>query len=285
MTTDETRYTVPGLDRALTVLELLTQHPDGLGMVEIAEATGLPNNSVFRITATLSARGYLARSPETKRFALTRKFLQLAFPALHQRNIVEVSLDVMRELRDQIQESALLGTWLEDRGVTLAQVAAPHPIRLMVDPGTRFDLYCCAPGKAMLAYLPEERQNQLIDSFDYQALTPHTITSAKRLRKELAEVRRCGYALDHGESFEGIHCIAAPVLNEHAQVVAAVWVSGPSTRLPEEALPKWGPTVAEQTARISRRLGYYEPTFAQTPPDEPEDSEPSPRKRKKPSRS
>lgn len=253
------RYVVPGVDRALTILELLAQHADGLSMIEIAARTGYPNNSVYRIAMTLCRRGYLRRSADTKRFTITRKFLNLAFPSVHHLNIVEVSMDVMEELRDEVGESVLLAVFnkSDGEGVVLAQSPALHPIRLMVEPGTRFDLYSNGPGKAMLAHLPQEQQTRLIESFDFKPHTSKTITDAETLRKELPEIRRQGYGLDHGESLEGVHCIAAPLFDEHGAVLGAIWVSGPSTRLPESEFDRIGPDVVSSAKRISQRIGYY----------------------------
>ena len=251
------RYVVPGVDRALSILELLAERPGGLSMMEIAAETGFPNNSVYRIAMTLCRRGYVRRAPETKRFAITRKFLQLALPSVHHKNIVEVSLDVMDELRDDVGESVFLAVLTGGEGVVLAQSPAVHPIRLMVEPGTRFDLYCSGPGKAMLAFLPEKEQSRLVDGFDYQAHTPNTITRPDALRAELLEASDLGYAVDRGESFEGVHCVAAPIFDEHGTVLASIWVSGPSTRLPQDRFREVGPLVVKSAQRISRRVGYY----------------------------
>ena len=174
------RYVVPGLDRALTILELLAQHADGLSMIEIAARTGYPNNSVYRIAMTLCRRGYLRRSPDTKRFTITRKFLNLAFPSVHHLNIIEVSMDVMEELRDEVGESVLLAVFnkAEGEGVVLAQSPALHPIRLMVEPGTRFDLYSNGPGKAMLGPFSPRATNAADRIFRLQ--TPHLQDNHRR---------------------------------------------------------------------------------------------------------
>jgi DNA-binding IclR family transcriptional regulator len=251
------QYVVPGLDRALTVLELLAEHPEGLSMIEIAARTGFPNNSVYRIAITLVRRGYLRRSLDTKRFAMTRKFLMLAFPRVQQRNIVELALDGMNQLRDAVGESVLLATFHEREGVVLAQAPALHPIRLMVEPGTRFDLHSSGPGKALLANVSEPERTRLLGSLEYRRHTSRTICDPGQLLEELEEARLRGYAVDRGESFEGVHCVAAPVYDEHARVLAAIWVSGPSTRLKETDFARIGPRVVESARQISLHLGYY----------------------------
>ena len=251
------QYVVPAVDRALTILEILTEHAEGLSMIEIAERSKVPNNSVYRIAMTLCDRGYLERSAETRRYRLTRKFLGLAFPAVHCRNIVELSLEAMQRLRDVIEESVFLAVRAECEGVVLAQVPSPHPIRLMVEAGTRFELHSSAPGKVMLAFLPESDRAQLLESLPLTSQTARTITAIQPLTQELSQVRQCGYALDVGESFDGVHCVAAPIFDEHGQLLASIWASGPSTRLPEAALSQWGPVVVEHAVQVSQRLGYF----------------------------
>src|SRR4030042_4856105 len=110
---------VPGLERALAIIELLANNHKGLTMSEMADKLDIPKNSVFRITMTLLDRGYLQRDDSSKRFVLTRKLLAIGYTTISDRNMVENAMDVMRELRDSVKETVLLGTLLEDKGIVM----------------------------------------------------------------------------------------------------------------------------------------------------------------------
>jgi len=255
-TKNEQRYHVPNLERGMAIMEFLARHPDGLSMAEIAQSLELPENSVFRITMTLANLGYLLRDPKTKRFTLSRKLLALGYAAVSEHSLVEESLESMRSLRDATKETVLLNTMLDDDGVVLEQVSGIHPFRFAVDPGTRFHLHAGAPGKAMLAWLPDWELNAILGRLKLVRLTPYTITQKRAFRGELDKIRQCGYAIDAEECFEGVHCVAAPIFNQHGYPIAAIHLTGPQARLAAEDFPATGELVRRHADEISRRFGY-----------------------------
>jgi DNA-binding IclR family transcriptional regulator len=250
------RYHVPNLDRALTILELLAQHPDGLSMIEIAGILDFPNNSVYRITSTLFDHGYLSRDEHSKRFSLTRKLLALGYASLSEKNVIEMSMDIMRQLRDTTKETVLLATLLSEAMVVMEQVPGTHPFKFMVDAGSRIELHSSAPGKAMLAFLPQSETEEILGRMKMPRFNERTITHKNRFRKELKQVQAQGYAVDHGEELEGVHCVGAPIFNERGYPVASIWITGPGDRMPESSFDALGAQVIEHANRISQRFGY-----------------------------
>ena len=239
----DSRYSVPNLDRALSMLELLSGAPEGMSQKELASALEIPSNSVFRISRTLEDRGYLERDEVNKRLRLTQKLLRLSCrPASGERSVTECSLEAMRALREDTLETVLLGTLSGAEGIVIEQISGKHPFRFVVDVGVRFALHTAAPGKAMLATLP-------------QAVAG--IADADAFRKELQRTREAGYGIDAGEEREGAHCIGAGILNSIGVPVAAVWVTGPSSRLPIRDFPRVGKRVKDAAAQISAKLGYF----------------------------
>ena len=250
----DANYHVPNLERALVILEFLAENP-GAGLSHIAEVLRLPKNSVFRITMSLARHGYVLRDEATKGFVLSRKLLALGYAATNKHTIVACSLDVLRELRDATRETTLLGTLLGAEGVVLEQAFGTHPFKFMVDAGTRFSLHTSAPGKVLLAFLPEPEREAILRSLTLTRHTERTITTLPALRKELAEVLRLGYGVDRAEEIEGCHCIGAPVLDSHHYPVASIWVTGPSNRVRLGDFPALGRLIKGHAARISSRLG------------------------------
>ncbi len=250
------RYHVPNLERALEVLETLAQRRVGMTAAELVEVLDVPKNSIFRITMTLLNRGYLRRDEVTKRFSLSQKLISLGYAAVAVPELRDVALDVMRSLRDRTRETVLLGTLVEDQGVVLEQIASPEPVKFLVDAGTRFPIHTSAPGKAILAFLPEVEREAIMQRLTLTRFNERTITSPTLFLEELQRVRAAGYAVDRGEEMDGLHCLGAPILDYHGTPVAAVWVTGPSFRLKESQFAGMAEVLMEHARQISSRLGF-----------------------------
>ena len=187
------RYTIPSLDRALRALELLSASDHALPVSAIASSLGIPQNSAFRITRTLEARGYLSRDADTKQFSLTPKLFAIGAPAASRsNNLIEAALEPMRQLRDTTRETVLLGTLLGAEGVVLEQMVGTHNFKFMVDPGLRFPLHTAAPGKAILAALPHQHADAILGRMRLERFTDNTITSLPELQQELTRTHARG---------------------------------------------------------------------------------------------
>ena len=253
---NDAKYQVPNLSRALTILELLAEHPAGLTLADITRSLGFPKNSVFRVSMTLQQRGYLLRDDRTRRFTLSRKLLAMGYQMLCERPIVPTAIDVMRACRDIVKETVLIGTIVETHCIVLEQVLGTHPFKFSVDAGARLPLHVCAPGKAILAHLPERERDELVARLTLTRYNERTITSRRTLLSELQGAREAGFALDRGEQLHGIVCVAAPVFDPHGYPVASIWVTGPSDRVSEDMFPQTGNIIRHHAAMISSRLGY-----------------------------
>ncbi|MDP4184932.1 MAG: IclR family transcriptional regulator [Bacteroidota bacterium] len=249
-------FQTPMLDRAFDIIELLSKNSNGLGISEIMRILDIPKNSVFRITGALYQRGYLIRDEKTKFFSLSRKLVDVGFSALGKQDLLEESLDVMREIQSITKETTLLGIVAGKEGIIMNQIPSSHQIKLTVDVGMCFSLYCSAPGKAYLAFLPENESNELINKLEIKKHTSRTITSKVKLLEELKNIRKQGYSTDLAEEFEGVHCIGAPILNQDGYPIAVVWITGPSYRFPEQNFNSIGELVKEKVEMISKKFGF-----------------------------
>jgi len=231
---NDDRYIIPNLDRALRVLELLGEAGEHLSVSSIASKLGIPQNSAFRIGRTLEARGYVVRDPDTKTFQLTPKLFTVGAAAAGRgHNLVEAGIDPIRRLRDATRETVLLGSLLGAEGVVLEQSVGTHTFKFMVDPGLRFPLHTAAPGKAMLAALPESEAEAILSRMTLRRFTDRTITTKKAFREELAVARETGFGVDRGEEEDGQHCVGVAVLDSRGLLAGAVWITAPSSRLHE----------------------------------------------------
>lgn len=250
------RYIVPNVERALMILEHLAKSSQGLGVSDLADQLDVPKNSVFRIVSTLLAGGYLKRDDASKQYVLGSKLLSLGYAAVHEGHLVEKSLEVMRQVRDETDETTVVGIFDGLEGIVLEQELSPQQVKVTLGVGTRFPLHTAAPGKAMLAALPEVERLEHLGRMEFPRFTDNTITSEEAMRAEVEEAARCGYAVDNGEHNVGIRCVGAAVLNQRKAVVGAIWITGPSFRIPIEEFRHYGEIVRAGAIRISRRFGY-----------------------------
>jgi len=253
---EKRNYSVPNLERGMHIMELLGRNPSGMSMVEIAGALEYPNNSVFRITASLTELGYLYRCDKSKKFSLTRKFLTLAYSTVHEYNIVEKSIGAMRKLRDDIRETVLLGTLLPESGqlVVMAQAPSSYPFGFQIKEGTHIDIHAAAPGKAMVAYLPEDERAEILDNCKFTKYNENTITSKRAMNAEIALIQKCGYSIDNEEMVKGCHCVAVPIFNERNYPIAAIWTTGPADRLLDEQYEELGAKLIACARQVQSQL-------------------------------
>jgi DNA-binding IclR family transcriptional regulator len=244
----------PGTDRTMTILELLSDHHDGLSAAEIGRLTDIPQNSVFRIMQTLQSRGYVTRREDDKRFTLTSRLFELTHPRVGAKSLAIESYDSLCYLRDQTGETAQLLVRAAWKAVVLEQVAGHHAVKVLGEVAMRVPLYSCAPGKAILAWLPDDELNRFFDEVKMKQYTPTTRATRKLLLADLIESRQRGYTIDRSEGLESIQCAAAPILNSRGYPIAGITIVGPRFRVTEDRFEEIGQACVEAAQQVQRRM-------------------------------
>lgn len=244
----------PALQRGLALLQALASRPNGASQSELAQLLGLPLAAVHRIVLALEHLGYVQRHSVSRTLRVTQKLLLLGQPHSSNRSLVEACLPAMRRILELTNETTQLCVLAEGQCVILEQLPSRHPFKYVVDIGSRAPTQACAPGKAMLAFLPDTQLGEVIATLDFKAYTRRSLRDRSALYKELARVRGAGYAVDRAEHFDGIHCIAAPLCDAHGVPFAAITIAGPATRIPEERFAVWGEQIAAAAADAA--LGF-----------------------------
>ncbi len=250
-------YTIQALQRGLEVLDTLLETGAPLTLEEISEQTGLPKSTAYRVVVNLLQGQYLIQTEEG--YWLGLKMIRFGALVEERLELVQQARPFLKELRDQVQETVHLGV-LDDalRVVYLEKLPAHHAIGLMISRiGSTAPLHGTALGKAMAAFLPEEKIRRWIQNGGLIKLTDTTITDVETFLQSLREIRSQNYAVDNGEFEESVRCVAAPIRNRSGSVVAAISISGPDARMPERL--KGSSLASEVVAtaeRISAALGY-----------------------------
>jgi len=251
------RPKIQSVDRALTLLEILAGHVDGIGLSDIAREAGLNKTTVYRLLATMQGRGYVRQLPEGGRYTLGWKVVELSGALLEGTELVTVAKDPLKRLSQLTQEAVHLGVLDEDRAevIYVSKIDSPQPIRIASRVGGRMPAFCTALGKSILSHMAPERAERILRKKPLLARTSKTKTDLELVIRELDTVRSRGYALDNGENEEGIVCIGAPIFDNSGNVSAAVSISGPSFRLQGEIISQMAPHVVRCAEEISMNLG------------------------------
>ncbi len=245
---------VQSVERALDLLELLARSSGWVGISELSAATGQPVGTVHRLLMTLVARGYVMRDSRKRRYALGTTARMLAGTDSPVLNWSEIATPFLHELVEISGETANVVVIERDRAVYVAQAQSRRMVRMFTELGNRVPLHSTGCGKVLLAYQPDSVLASIITQTGLPAATHKTITDPKQLRQELEKIRQQGYAIDSGEQEEGVRCIAVPVYDPVGKVVAAMGISGPSSRLDSKHAPFLTQHLKRTSAGLSARL-------------------------------
>jgi IclR family transcriptional regulator, acetate operon repressor len=251
--------TVQSFDRAVAILDAFTPDRSQLGVSEIARITGLKRSTVHRLLVSLRGHELIQQVPNSKNYALGPHVLRLAQVAFSNVNLQTAAGAVMPRLRDECHETVGLHARLGPATRTvLDQVESRQPLRrIYTEIGIPIPIYQGAPGKVLLAYSSPELQEGVLAG-KLEAATPRTITDPIKLRAELERTRKNHYALSFEERVVGISTLAVPIFNHTGSVVAALSVTGPSTRVTRKRLVEMVPPARSAARVISENLGHID---------------------------
>ena len=175
-------------------------------------------------------------------------------------SLAKLALPGMEALRDLCDETVALHL-LDGLGRTvIQQVESPHDLRRTYRSlGKPMPLHAGSPGKLLLAFLPAAESRKALCEEALTAFTPRTIVDRESLAAELNAIRRRGYAISSSEHSPGITSISCPIRNRLGAVIAAINISGPSSRFSEAVALEHLPALRGLTNSISRVLGYEGP--------------------------
>ena len=245
------------LVNGLRILETLAHAgSDGLGVTEIATRLREHKSTVLRLLVTLENEGYVGQDPRTLAYHLRTKLFQLGSAGLAGMDLVKVARPHLDRLGALTGEVVHLGVLDEGEVVYIIKVESQHVINMYSRIGRRSPAHCTGLGKALIAYLPEDELDRLIERRGLHRYTANTFADPTSLKAHLAEIRARGVAFDHEEHEPGVRCVSAPVRDHTGAVVASISMAAPAMRLtPEQAEAVVG--VVRDTARlISEELGY-----------------------------
>jgi IclR family transcriptional regulator, acetate operon repressor len=251
------RQSVQSVERAFAILRTFTPERPILSVSEIAIKVGLNRTTTHRLLSTLEKCGVVRRDGNYNGYTVSAQVLQFGNVFFQLTDVRAAALDTMTRLRDWTGQTAALHVREGYFRITIAQVESTQDLRVTYpDLGVRIPLHLGAPGKAILAFLPQEELDSFFDHVPLTRATQYSVTDPDRLKADLCEVRRNGYALTRQERRPGVVSIAASVFDRGSKVVASINVSGSIHRIDESQFKEFIPLVVSAAAEVSERLGY-----------------------------
>jgi DNA-binding IclR family transcriptional regulator len=249
-------YQLHSLDRAVAVLEMLGESDTALNLAEVCQKLNLHKSTAHRSLMVLERSALIERTPEN-RYRLGLKLYELGNRAVEQVDLRTRVHPYFRRLAAHVGETVHLSVLQKTSIVYLDKVEPNRRVCVSSKTGTSNPVYCTSMGKAMLAFQPPEVIEQIVSKIRFVRYTHKTLTTREALMKALDRVRRRGYAIDDQEIEVGVRCVGAPIFDENHQAIAAVSVSGPTSRITAPNMPEIAEHLLRCCRDISLSLGLH----------------------------
>jgi IclR family KDG regulon transcriptional repressor len=251
---------VQAIERAVLILDTLSQKPQGVSLRELSAQVELPKGTTHRLLSSLAYFGYVRQDLTTKDYFLGFRLVELGNRLLNQLDLRTEAKPLLLELGRRVKETIHLVILDQNEVLYIDKVESDENhvgLRMASRIGSRTKAHSCAVGKVLLADLSESQLEEYTKQQGLPKLTERTLTDLRQLKEHLEVVRKRGYAVDDEENERGIRCVAAPIRNESGRVIAATSISGPAIRITRQRIrDTLQREISETAANISKRLGF-----------------------------
>ncbi len=256
------RNLVQSIERVSMILNTLSDCPQGLSLGDLSQKVNLSKGTTHRLLSSLVFLNYVRQDTETKKYNLGFKLVELGNRLLNQIDFRTEARHFLVALSERTKETVHMVVLDQNEALYIDKVEAigqPSGLRMGSMLGSRVPAHCSAVGKVLLATLNEDELAALVNATGLPRRTANTITVFSKLKEHLKLVRKNGYAIDGEENEIGIQCVAAPIYDQRAEVVAAISISVPVSRVKLRLLKtELKDRVMETALAISKKIGYPE---------------------------
>ena len=246
------------LERGLSVLKVLTQAQEALGVRELSRRLDLSAPAVQRILNTLADHGYVEQELASRRYRLGYSLLSLAQHMLREDRLICASQTELDALAAEGCFNGFLGIRRGDQGIYLLAVQSKSPVVIRSSAGETFPLHSTALGKALLLGMSREEVVEVLGEGPFERLTPRTVTDVGKLIAQIQASQAIGYTTSLDENFFGLIAVGAPIREARGTISAAISVAYPKSVGPQVEIAQIGERVMAAARRISFSLGYRE---------------------------
>jgi IclR family pca regulon transcriptional regulator len=249
------------LERGLAILSAFKPATPELGISELARVLGLTRSTSHRYVSTLARLGYLQQNPQSRKYRLGPRVLDLGFSAINSMELRQIAATHLQQLSDEtghtVNMAILDGTDIVYIERCRSQQQGQREIDLNLHVGSRLPAYCTSMGKVLLAFQPDAARDDVLRRTTFARRGPNTLTSRAALLAELRRVRATGIAVNNEELAYGLRSVAVPVLAPSGEAVAAVNLAAHRAMASlDDLVARIGPLMQRTAAEISAKLGY-----------------------------
>ncbi len=239
--------------KTFEVLETLNREPK-ISLKEITDRVAFPKPTVFRLLHTLQTLGYVDQDPDAQTFTLSSKFISFINGAKRGSELLILAQPYMEKLRNEFKETVNLAKMVDNTPVYINILESSHSFRISDRIGDHASFHSTAIGKAIIAFLPANKPKELLKKYTFSRFTKKTITNISELEKEIAKVKKQGFAVDDEEGHDGVICIGAPISDKDHYAFAAISISMPKVRAKKIILDTIKKELITACENISREL-------------------------------
>jgi IclR family transcriptional regulator, acetate operon repressor len=242
--------------KALALLTRLGDYPDGAPAAELARRVGFPLSTAHRLLGALVRDGFATFDQQTKRYTLGLHLFSLAQQALRARGFSGMARSVLEEVSSVTREATLLAVRDGERQLYIYSIEGPQQVRVVGEAGRHGPLHCTGQGKVLVAFAEPSVRDYLVENLPLPAAGPNAITTRKRFREEIEQVRGQGFAIADEEHEAGIRAIGVPVFGQDDVAMAAVATAAPAYRMSREQLLDNLPTLTEAAKALGVLMAF-----------------------------
>lgn len=260
MKREKVNYVIQSVSHALDILESFTSTDKELGVTELSKRLNLHKNNVFRLLATLEHRGYIDQNKETENYRLGPKTLQIGSIFIEQRECRRQARPVLEGLMAATGETAVVAILRSSKVIYMDSVESNRTVRAVSRIGAILPAHATAVGKVQLAGLQTAELERVYPDSDLPVLTARTIKTRESLFADLTATRERDYATELEECDLDVTGVAAPIRDFSGNIIAAVGIIAPASRLSAEAIVGGGilGRIKEAATAISSKMGYLQ---------------------------
>jgi len=248
---------IASVKRAIDLLHCFTKENSELSVSELSVLLSVHKSTVSRLLFTLASERLVSVNPENGKYRLGMGLIELSGYVVLHSYLREIARPYLRQLSKKTKETVNLAVLEQDAAINIEQVV-PYDRRLFSFGwvGRRTPLHASSTGKVLIAFLPEDQLNRVLQ-IPMQKHTHKTITDPEKLLRELKNIQKLGYACGLEELEIGLNAVAAPIFNHNQDVIASVSVTGPTSRLTKEKIIiEISNLVRNFALNISHAIGY-----------------------------
>lgn len=244
------------IEVTLSLLKTLAESEDGVSVLDIARKISFSKSSTHRALQVLEREKFAVQDPATNRYKSGPALFNIAFNFLTQFNLRQLARPILINIVEDINENVYLCVYSDKTLYFIEKAESDHPIRYVNPMGKRKFLHAAAPGKVVMAHLPDEQIEELIGR-GLPRYTPNTITDPKKLHRELKIIKNQGYATSFSEFATGGNAIAVPLLNSSGFPIGCIDLVIPEERYEHDKLEHYVSLLNQGTEVLQNLLQQY----------------------------